>query len=169
MKMTALMLWGLFSLSTFSVKAATTLQISAEKATVTLQGSTQDFDALNLFRALDMDATAKGDSLSKSLQFQTSDGKPAFDLQCEVSKAEDGVGTCLFNIYKSRFAKIDATKGTATFSLGIYDAKDIVSKFSVVDPEMGDDVFLSSDDKVGIEMDGQGTPRALLRIWMYEN
>jgi len=163
MKMILAFIISVFSVSAF---AMTSLTITDEKATVIIKGNAEDTDAVSLFRAMNVDATDSEQFLEKTIQLGTKEQNPVFDLTCDLAKATEDLGSCTLVIYKSRFAKINTSKAQVAFGVGAFDAKDFVTKFNVVDPDMGGDVFLSHDDKLGIAIDGTATPRAILRIWI---
>lgn len=148
------------------VLAATNSLITDDKATVVVQGNAEDTDAVSLFRAMNVEVVDSGSSVTKVIQLKDKNENPIFDLTCELANANENRGSCNLIIYKSRFAKINSANAEVAFAVGAYDFKDFVTKFNVVDPDMGGDVFLSHDDKLGIAVGDLGSPRAVLRIWI---
>ncbi len=137
------------------------------KATILIQGSAQDLDAVNLFNAMNVPINNEEGKFSKIINFKNSIGSPLFNLVCKVSKSVENLGSCTLNIHTSKFANIDKVKREALFMVSASDAWEIVPQF--VQPKWPENiVFLSINKKLGIVIDNAGQGTQSLRIWFID-
>jgi len=143
-------------LAATTTNATTSIAFSGDQATVTVEGSSGDSDASNLFAAMNVSSIDLGTTLSKQLSFSNSAGTRLFDLSCSISKTEANSGSCVLQIYKVDGMVFDPSNKQVIQSIqGISDAMNVAKLFSRPDDQTGI-IYFSADVHLGLSLDLDG-------------
>jgi len=129
--------------------AQTNVILSSDKATILMLAMNSNPDATALDSAISAQSQDENGKLVKSLDFKTSDGKPAFDIQCVFSKLVPGEGSCITVIQATSNLQMDTQNNRLKFHLEGADAAALAEFFVL--PQDGTRIYVSSDNKMVID------------------
>ncbi|MGE4130888.1 MAG: hypothetical protein AB7F86_04585 [Bdellovibrionales bacterium] len=126
-----------------------------DKATIIIQGSTRDLDALTLFDRMNLPSTETVTGFEKLFELRDESGTILLDGKCGVSKKKDGVGACRFTLFKSADGTtLQPTDPLARFST---TAQGALSQLRQIFPTESSPFFQSHDLYFQILWDESGS------------